>query len=310
MVKLGATPKRKQEEPNMSMAPPTPTPTVKPTQPSIPSASSAPNMSKDAQAPPSANFKSSVNFLPEGRVAYSVGGKNYNLSRQEYQGVLALKGSKTGGTASPQVKDILSQENVARAAATKQFESQQVEGAAKSLGIQPFGEADVPSVGELGRGEQVPSNMLSEGLGNIAESVTAPRPIKSTLSTVAELLFTGLDIIPFVESPRANPKIQNTKSTLTNINSLISTDIGLVSQGLKDPNEVTSSLQEAAFALNRVERTTKGLGKASPRYWLDQGKEIETFLVVERGNLDSLRTQLIVAAEEGRLSRAQAFLGQ
>jgi len=118
----------------------------------------------------------------------------------------------------------------------------------------------------------------------------------------AGLFKTGAEIYDFINSLFSEGKSikqKEAESTLNQVMADLSSDIALVKTGEKNPQIVREKIKMANQALNRLDESVKGLGKLNLRYWLIDGKDVQTKLSNERDNLNDYSELLLRAQAEG-----------
>jgi hypothetical protein len=109
----------------------------------------------------------------------------------------------------------------------------------------------------------------------------------------------------------SKPKdIANTETALNDAITGITSLIEEVRTGTKDPNIAQFEFEQAVSALNRLEQGMKSRGISNLPFWYKGGAEsVAADIERYKRQLPELRTQLIVAGQEGRLNKARASLG-
>ena len=101
---------------------------------------------------------------------------------------------------------------------------------------------------------------------------------------------------------------KNAEQSFVDLSSAISQEVDLVRAGARNPIEVQASIDQAVEAINQLESTTHGLGKLNKGYLIDDGLSIESQILREKRTLEAQRQELLLAVQEGRLSRARALV--
>lgn len=100
-------------------------------------------------------------------------------------------------------------------------------------------------------------------------------------------------------------KVQEAQSSFDSVISELGKQNSLIATGDMEINQALANLDLGAQALNRLEATQKGLGKANLRYWLTDGKEVESMIIQNKLALERARTELLLSAQQGRQAKAQ-----
>jgi hypothetical protein len=160
--------------------------------------------------------------------------------------------------------------------------------------------------------QQTPENMNFYKRANIALGASPEKASASLRETGSNILGgivkTGAEIYDFVYSLTQGGKSIKQKEAETTFNRIetdMTQDIALVKAGFKDPYEVRKKIKLAKEAINRLEESTAGLGKANLRYWLTDGKDIQAQLLINRQDLIDFENQLLLAEAEARINSAK-----
>jgi len=115
-----------------------------------------------------------------------------------------------------------------------------------------------------------------------------------------EILSTGAQVIDAVTSifrkGGKTARAQQAEEGFNAATSIISKDIEMIKTGDKSYVDTIADLERAVQAMNRLEETAHGIGKLNLRYWIDEGKQLETDVINQRVILENLRTEIINAA--------------
>lgn len=258
-------------------------PNFKPSKNSIstPSASSSNTMSGASMSPSMDNpltkptLETATNFLPSGRVEEKIGNLTFNLSPEEYKSTL---NDSAGGLTTPQVQAYLEAKRKAR------IEGQTLRGKAEQnvkaevltknailnqnepLTIpqaQPEVSKGFVSAQQMSpTGEVTPGSFASAQIQNTAKLA---KPI-GVIYDFAQSLFSGGKGLQQKEA----------EATIADIKTSINQDIEAVKLGLKDPSEMKFTLQQAVNANQRLANSVKGANMINLRYFVTQGKDVET----------------------------------
>lgn len=245
-------------------------------------------------------MRTSVSFQPNGRVVYGVGGNTYDLSAKEYQAVL----NKGGGLVTPQVESLRETEareriaadtrrNVAVADVQKQTLNEQKTGLIPSELQTPIEQQTAAANSR--NIEQEQKSGISENVGGFIDEVTKPKLVKDILGGLAKIVSSASSILPDmlqVGTKKTTP-ITQAENTFNELTATISNDIELAKMGLADPNKTLKDINLAIEAISRLEAQTRGLGKANLRYWIDEGKELESSIMNEKSSLEGQRIQIL-----------------
>jgi hypothetical protein len=136
-----------------------------------------------------------------------------------------------------------------------------------------------------------------QGKGFVGEAVL--KPIAQVYDFVQSLFNSGKSINQL-----------EAEKTLTAIRTDMQQDIALVKLGLKTPQDVQVKIQLAEQAISRLESSVKGLGQLNVRYWLLDGKDVEAKLIIERGNIEDFKAQLLMAQVGQQQQNALNTFGQ
>lgn len=281
--------------------------------PKLPLAGATPVSPATPTAPPTTGIEQ----LPTGQVKYTVNNKEYLLSAEEYEGLLSGQTGKGGGLMSPQVQEIIKQEQVLRIL-NKDFKKQDLIN--RILAELPQQEQNIPEVGALidqqREAQAAPGEIVNvdTGLGfgfrapnpELATSAIIPSPeqvtaaknaILANVAGVYGVLRTGATGQKPIKQAVAE---QNLNKATSEIDQMIQG----VQQGLFSPNEAIANFELAAAEYVRLEASVKGLGQLNLRYWETEGHEVETMLAVHRSILERQRSELIAAGEAQRIKQA------
>ena len=128
---------------------------------------------------------------------------------------------------------------------------------------------------------------------------------KRMLPTAAEIY----DSIEKAIGNRKTTRVQASEQAFSDATNTISQDIELVRAGIANYEETKKHLLQAAAAINRLEGTTHGLGKANLRYWISSGKELETSIINEKTILRNQLVDLELAKREADITSAKQRMG-
>lgn len=147
------------------------------------------------------------------------------------------------------------------------------------------------------------SNVLSFGRTNGVQQEL--NPIKAIGAALEETLSTAASVIDAVTSSfsaRKSAKVTTAETALNDAFTALNTDIVRVKMGDMRYDEAKKDFQMAEAAVNRLDKTTKGLGKLNLRFWLGGGAEVENEIILSRQRLEDLKVDLLNA-------RARASIG-
>lgn len=142
-----------------------------------------------------------------------------------------------------------------------------------------------------------------ETSGNLGQDISMGAT--EFISTAAEVY----DAMVSMVKGRKTLKTQKAEASFTDATAILQQDLEMVRSGQMSAIDASRDLEEAAAAINRLESSAKGIGKDNLRWFIDQGKEIETQIIREKRILENLRLELINAQQEARVNRAKLNLG-
>ncbi len=173
--------------------------------------------------------------------------------------------------------------------------------------------ANNPATEMPGLGEVIASDKQKQLTGQGTLPVSDMSPTERIPMAIAGTKAQVANFVDFVRvgvTGKKPLKVSQAEASLTDGLSAVNQNIKAVREGILDYHEAIDSLERTAAAINRLERSQKGLGKENLRYWSDEGKEVEAEIINAKERIDQMRTELLVAAQEGRLAQAQATFGQ
>lgn len=141
-----------------------------------------------------------------------------------------------------------------------------------------------------------------------AEQAAKDRAYSETpLGTLRDEIAIGFKIFDslrkFISGNEALDK-KKAKESLNILEIDIKNDIEDVRAGIKDAPEVNDKFFYAVAALNKLYESGQGLSKGNADYWADEGLSDDVEYTLRKNRLIELQKELIRAAEEGRLSKA------
>lgn len=127
----------------------------------------------------------------------------------------------------------------------------------------------------------------SIGAGSLKESVTEP---------AVDLFTVGIgkiyDVVQSVFSGGKGIEQKEAEATFADIKASLAGDLQLVTQGIKDPQEITAKLSRARGANARLQESIKGLNKVNLRYFVLHGADVEAQLIENEELLVDYENQL------------------
>lgn len=272
-----------------------------------------------------------VNFNPDKSVAYTTGGKTFNLSKEEYAGFLTAQGSSSakGGIMTPQVQNLLniSKREALRAQINRKLQlggdiqsitNELLAAEATRQGLNKAEEEAAPLTPEqLAPTTTEPKDMTTLGKINVALGAPpekASQSLKETGGRVVEpILKTGAKVYDFVYSLTQGGKSISqieAEKTFNKLEGDLNEDLTLVEAGIQNPDSVQTKIRLARDAIDRLEGSIKGLGKLNFRYWLLDGKDVEAQILINKQNLDDFQRRLDIARQKYEQTQIMASYGQ
>lgn len=258
------------------------------------------------QAPPL--IEGGVKFNPDKTVDYTVGGKTFKLSPEEYNNILKSTGGNQNlpAAASAKTAEILGYERLPQQ--ERLLRQELAKGVPSGQIIQaPI----IPTLEEMEK--NIPVKM-KPGMKQIIPGVETTGSLKKDIGIAAPVIAqTAAEIYDTFEKSlfgaRKSGRVQKAETEFTDATNIIKQNIEMVKAGNKDYTDALRDFENALGAISRLERTTKGLGKINLRYWLDNGKELETSILNEKTILENLRAELITAAQTAQINEAKLRAG-
>lgn len=239
----------------------------------VPTQSPAPQAATN-QAPPG-NIRTEVKFNPDSTVDYSAGGKTTRLTRKEYNDFLNTLGGKRGGNLTPRVRAAQDQREAA---------------------LNPIPLTTIPTTDELGKAGQEPNFFQMDPLSK--------ERLKATPGVLLSAGALAIDTIRSGITGKKPLKQQQAETIFSDTTNALNQDIEGVKMG-GDPTQAIRNLELAAASLNRLERSSKAEGKLNLRYWVDNGRELDAQIALEKSILERMRNELVQAELQGNLLRAR-----
>lgn len=268
--------------------------------------------------------QTSTKFNNDGTVTVGKNGQEMTLSKEQYNTFLASQGSESaarqqqvqGFATNPAIQEFTQNlerarikakvaQGLAAGATLQQIQNELLQEQVKNQQAQtdqsqPQQDVQAPDNRTLGQkyldyqknyAEQAVSQNLitSSGRENIKNSLIQKRD--QGLKTVAQLY----DFAYSLTQGGKGINQREAEQTFNQVESSFSQDIAAVEAGLLDASVVQKKIDLAQQANIRLAESVKGLGKYNLRYWLTDGKEVETLLVVNQGSLDNYKQRLAQA---------------
>ena len=105
-------------------------------------------------------------------------------------------------------------------------------------------------------------------------------------------------------------RVKQAESAFTDAAAINDENIELVRTNQISDTDALRDFERAIAAINRLEATSKGLGKANLRFWIDKGAELEAQISRERQILEIQRLKLIDAIKENQLNQITGLQAQ
>jgi hypothetical protein len=281
--------------------------------------------------------KKVVEFNQGKGVRVSAGGQIFDLSKEEYGGQLVtpetmrldqiLAGQKEQAAQEVYKKEGAAAEKIRLAKGVGAVNAQ------KEAGIFPGGEqtqgtqtqagtqeqtAAIPDINTLltqqNTQEPMPQAGLLNPVGRVNEAIAAQKEPSGNILSPAATSFLGKaaeiydSIISSVLSKKSTRVIQ-AEGSFADASAAITKNIEMVKTGAIEPSQVLRDFERATAAINRLERTTKGLGQVNLRYWIDNGAELEASIANEKAIIENQRDDLLAAIAARKLVVARANYG-
>lgn len=288
-------------------------------------------------APQAPNTQEKITFNPDKSVNYGIGDKSYNLTPGEYKNFV---GGGVGATMTPNVQAL--QQDIQDAALRKQIYDQLTrnakiekfkneiigqELARSSPPIDAQG-TDLPQVNDLILAES--SKVETSAKDKIAAARAQNGEIGAfgkegalDVAVQESVLYGSRTTANIYDNLRATitggetADIKGARASFTQAGAAIESDINLVRQGLLSPSEAMRNFELAVQAQVRLENAAKKKGLNNLRYWVRDGKDLETDILINRQFLEKQRDQLLIAeqqaivnAQQQRVAEAQRTFGQ
>ena len=118
---------------------------------------------------------------------------------------------------------------------------------------------------------------------------------ENTFAGTAQKAATFIDIIRSGITGKKPLPVQKAETSFSDASNTISQGIELVKTGQKNISELERDFEQAVGAINRLEAEAKLKGKLNLRFWIDEGKELETSIINEKAILENKRIELLNA---------------
>ena len=143
--------------------------------------------------------------------------------------------------------------------------------------------------------EGIDKTLQSGQTGNVLSLSGQPDTFPNTLHTAAKV-YEGLESSIF--GVRKTGSVTSAEQGFLDASNIITKDIELVKIGQKNPLDVQKDIQRSIDSINSLEEETHGLGLISLRYWLSNGRELQTSISQEKSNLEQQRILLLQAVDQ------------
>jgi hypothetical protein len=269
------------------------------------------------------NLQSYLNFHPNGSVDYAVGGKTFNLTKDEYNAYLSTQTNNKSGLITPNVQNLINTEADARLRnqIENQFnKSKRVQDIINEMVNKNISSSNTNITSDIINNPIKTNEMNSQQLMNdptmggadkMIEGLTYPPQIQNKLQAGAQIIEAFDKYAPEILQIPLKKSVAVTKAeqAFTDNSNVLNTKIAMVKEGILNPNDVTADIEATISSINDLERQTHGLGRTNLRFWLDKGAEIEAQLARERTTLEAQRVQLIQAYQVAQVNQAKSSMG-
>jgi hypothetical protein len=158
---------------------------------------------------------------------------------------------------------------------------------------------NAPKTGEKLTNEReiVQADASKDILGTALEKTTDVPVVGRFLSKTAQGISALSSFLPeFLQfGTKKSAIVTQAEQTFSNIISGLNQDVSAVSAGTISSADVQRDIDMAISSIAKLEQQAHGLGRANLRYWLDQGREIETQAKYELRALQEVQNKLIAS---------------
>lgn len=283
--------------------------------PTIPSGSSAPKdtMSGSSISPNMDNpltkavLETSTNFLPNGRIEEKVGNNTFNFSPEEYKSLL---NNGEGGLITPQVQKYLEEKRKARIEGEtlrgKAEQNVKTEILTKNAILNQENPLTLPQAQlEVSKGFVAPQQMNANGEVTPTSFIQAQAQNTARLAKPIGVIY---DVIQSAFNGGRGLEQKEAEATMADIRTSINQDIEGVKLGLKDPSEMKYTLQQAVNANQRLANSVKGLNVINLRYFILQGKDVETQVELNKRFLEDKIRQVNLIELQNQIKASTASI--
>ena len=164
------------------------------------------------------------------------------------------------------------------------------------------------------------SGLLPKSLQGIEEKVnilgkeklatgTFEKPVKRLTFGIVKLAVNAIDQISSALQSKKDVKQLVAEQALTDTFTTLTDSIEQLKLGNVDASEIIESFDLVQEKIDNLESLLHGSNKLRLRYFLTEGKDIETEVRKRKKQLEFLRENIAVAAQQGELIRARASFG-
>ena len=164
------------------------------------------------------------------------------------------------------------------------------------------------------------SGLLPKSLQGIEEKVnilgkeklatgTFEKPVKRLTFGIVKLAVNAIDQISSALQSKKDVKQLVAEQALTDTFTTLTDSIEQLKLGNVDASEIIESFDLVQEKIDNLESLLHGSNKLRLRYFLTDGKDIETEVRKRKKQLEFLRENIAVAAQQGELIRARASFG-
>lgn len=270
-------------------------------------AKSYPSQQPRSDLTPTGNWRNTVIVNPNGTVDYSLGGRTFNLNREEYE---AMKGVRDGKLPS-NVDEIRALENELRKKSVEFKEGkitpsdQEIGNVSQSIDEQLQALAAAEQAPKQGVFEKLPKDALPNVIMAKLGAETPSEVPGVVIKQVAEIY----DFVYSLTQGGKDISQKEAENTMADLKTSINFEFDQVSKGLKSSDSLIQDIYLAEQTNNRLESSAKGLNKLNLRYYLlDGGKDIQTNAIINKAIIQDWKRMAAQAIAQGEAVRASQRL--